>query len=199
MAAESYYGRRTNTPSSLGTPSTRMSFRKFPSPRSIEGHALEVTENASRWVRSTFIRKSAMEPELPFLVTRVLAHAFGTCRGEVRKRLNARVEGLRVFIGGGEEIQLGKKGDGMAPETREMLYSELQRRYRTIAAVGRQDLVSIAARVLSRALKTEKLRDFGRMVVHRTWPSFEPLLRSYLALFVEVSKQASQGYIENFG
>lgn len=188
MAAESYLGRRTNTPSSMGTPSTRMSFRKFPSPRSIEGHALEATENASRWVRSTFIRKSAMEPELPFLVTRVLAHAFGTCRGEIRKRLNARVEGLRVFIGGGEEIQLGRKGDGMAPETRELLYSELQRRYRTIAAVGRQDLVSIAARVLSRALKTEKLREIGRMVVHKTWPSFEPLLRSYLALFAEVSK-----------
>ena len=163
-----------------------MSLRTFPSPRAVERHALEATENAARWVQSTITRAGVMEPELPFLVTRVLAHVFGTSRAEIRKRLNARVEGLRAFIGGGEEVQLGRRGDGMTAETKELLYSELQKRYRTIAAVGRQELVTISARVLSRALKTEELRELGRTVVHRTWPSFEPLLRSYLALFVEV-------------
>lgn len=186
MAAEQVLGRRASTPTSLGTPSARLSLRKFPGPRAIEAHTLEATANAARWVQSAATRAGATEPELPSLVKGVLVHLFEACRADIKKRLDARVQGLRMFVGGLEPVQLGGGHNGMGGDTQELLYGELRRRFQVIATVGRKDLVSLAAGVLSRGLETEAQRDLGRKLVHQTWPSFEPLIRSYLALFVEV-------------
>lgn len=187
MAAENVLGRRAGTPTSLGTPRARVPLRKFPSPRAIEGHALEANANAARWVQSATTRAASVaEQDMPFLLKCILLQVFASCRKEIRKRLDVRVGGLRKFVGGSEVVQLGGGVTGMAGDTQELLYSELRKRFQSIAFVGRQDLVSLSAGVLSRALKTEEHKNLGRMIVHQTWPSFEPLVRSYLALFVEV-------------
>lgn len=191
MAAESVLSRRSSTSSIGGTPSLRsLSMRKFPSPRVIEAHALEAASNAGRWVRSAATRSGSQEPDLITLVRDILVELFESCRGKIRKRLDARVAGLRLFVGEAEGVQFGQWGESgvssLAGDTQELLYGELRRRFPTIAAIGRQELVSLCAGVLSRALDTEGKREVGRMLVHQTWPSFEPLVRSYLALFVEV-------------
>ena len=98
------------------------------------------------------------------------------------------MEGLRAFIGGTEAVYLGGEGVGMTGETQDLLLLELRKRFHSIAAVGRKDLVKLSARVLAKALETEEQKELGRMLVHQTWPFFEPLVRSYLALFVEVSE-----------
>ncbi|CAM9340060.1 unnamed protein product, partial [Ectocarpus fasciculatus] len=152
------------------------------------------------------------------VVTSILVHLFHCCRVEVRRRLRVRVDGLRAFVGGAEFVQLGGVTSGpgtsgpkaslaaaaaagaagaapggvMAQDTHELLYGELRRRHRTIAGLGRKDLVTLSARVLSRALKTEAKKEVGRMLVHQTWPTFEPVVRSYLALFVECALQEPQ-------
>ncbi|CAN0106225.1 unnamed protein product [Ectocarpus sp. 12 AP-2014] len=150
------------------------------------------------------------------VVTSILVHLFHCCRVEVRRRLRVRVDGLRAFVGEAEFVQLGSivsgpgtgrskasqaaaagaagatPGGVMAQDTHELLYGELRRRHRTIAGLGRKDLVTLSARVLSRALKTEAKKEIGRMLVHQTWPTFEPVVRSYLALFVECALQEPQ-------
>ncbi|CAN0126390.1 unnamed protein product, partial [Hapterophycus canaliculatus] len=160
--------------------------------------------------------------QLPSIVTSILVHAFDGCRDEVRRRLQARVDGLRAFVGGAEAVYLGSgasaasdssagaasssnsvagggggwgpvgpnppglAGTGvMATDTQDLLYGELRRRYRTVAGLGKTELATLAAQVLCRAFKTEGRHSVGLMLVNRTWPSFEPVMRSYLALFVE--------------
>eukprot|EP00752_Nemacystus_decipiens_P007500 g6701.t1 len=233
---------------------------KFPSPRIVEAHALEAAENGSKWVQSVVARlggraggggggggvgaeaqrrqsqlereRQLLRAELPSVVSCVLAQLFVNCRAEVNRLLQARVDGLRAFVGGSEPVHLGNPpppssvsstatpgggrvrgsgwsgsgrggasnssgaaaaagaGDGaMAPDTQELLYGELRRRYRTIAGLGRKELVALTAGVLSHALDAEAKREAGRTLVHQTWPSFEPVVRSYLALFVECALQ----------
>ena len=188
MAAENFLGRRANTPSSLGTPGGRGSMRAFPSPRAVEGHALEAAANAARWAQSASSRAGVSEPELPSLIKCVLVHLFQSCRAEIRRRLETRMAGLRAFVGGTEAVYLGGDGVGMTGETQDLLLGELRKRFHSIAVVGRKDLVKLSARVLAKALETEPQKELGRMLVHQTWPFFEPLVRSYLALFVEVSE-----------
>ena len=183
--------------------------------------------------------RELLRAELPAVVSCILAHLFANCQAEVKRLLQARVDGLRAFVGGTELVHLGNPpansgssaatpsggggggssgwgsgggrggpknslgaaaaagaavaaaaaegdGGGMAPDTQELLYGELRRRYRTIAGLGRKELVALTGRVLSHALGTETRKEAGRTLVHQTWPSFEPVVRSYLALFVEV-------------
>eukprot|EP00904_Undaria_pinnatifida_P003577 jgi/Undpi1/1321/HiC_scaffold_11.g04713.m1 len=163
--------------------------RAFPTPRAVEAHALEASANAAKWVQSAASRAGVSEPELPSLIKCVLVHLFQSCRTEIRRRLETRMEGLRAFIGGTEAVYLGGEGVGMTGETQDLLLLELRKRFHSIAAVGRKDLVKLSARVLAKALETEEQKELGRMLVHQTWPFFEPLVRSYLALFVECALQ----------
>lgn len=191
VSAENALGQfsAVSTPVSLcGTPGSR-SRRKFPSSRTVERHALEACANATMWANSAASRASLKEKPglVPLMVKRILVQLFKACRSEIKRRLDIRVAGLKLFLGT-EAVQLGGTGvrGGMLFETHELLYGELRKRMPSVSAVGRQDLVALSARVLSRALGTEAQREAGRMLVHHTWPSFEPLVRSYLALFTEV-------------
>lgn len=190
MAAESVIGRRLSTPGTIDSRSVRTSLRKFPTKFVIEAHALEATANAARWAQSATANAPPSEPELPGLIVGVLVQAYTTCRAEIKKRLDARVDGLRAFVGG-ETVQLGVPDGGMAMDTQELMYAELRRRFQGVAMVARNDLVAIAAGILSRSLETEQQRELGRKLVNQTWPTFEPLVRSYLALFVEVRELLS--------
>lgn len=168
-----------------------------------------------------FLQKLGRERgQLPAIVTSILVHTFDGCRDEVKRKLQARVDGLRAFVGGTEAVYLGSgapaasdspsagaansnsiNGRGhvgpnpppsivMAPDTQDLLYGELRRRYRTIAGLGKTELATLAAGVLCRAFKTEHRHRVGLTLVNQTWPSFEPVMRSYLALFVEVIARA---------
>lgn len=156
--------------------------------------------------------------QLPLTVVNILVHLFDCCQAEVGRILQERVDGLQRFVGTTEVVKLrnglasgstpagGAGGggggscnglggtDGAADagvtttDTEELLYGELRRRHRTIAGLRRKELVSLAARVLSHAFHTRAKKDFGRKLVRQTWPMFQQVARSYLALFVEVRK-----------
>lgn len=162
------------------------------------------------WFFLTFAIGGQEKEQLPSAVINILAHLFDCCRAEVRRILQVRVDGLQRFVGTTEAVVLGDchangstaAGDRlggaragaaadageMAADTEELLYGELRRRYRTIAGLTRNQLVALSAGVLSHALTTKAEKEFGRMLLHQTWPLFEQVARSYLALFVEVRR-----------
>lgn len=188
MAAESVLGRRANAAQDTASAmhGTRTSLRRFPGPRAIEAHALEAAANAARWAQSATAHAGLKQPELPNLICELLVHAYWTCHAEVTTRLEARIDGLREFLGGEEIVELGAKDGVMAGDTQDLLYGELRRRFQSIGLVGRSKLVSMCRGMLTRALKREESREIGRALLNQTWPTFEPLMKSYLALFVEV-------------
>lgn len=190
MVAEAAIGMFPSEHSSSG-----ISTRKFPTVLGVEGHALEAAANAARWAHKAIVVASASEPELPSMLINILAHCFMACHMEVQQRLNARVEGMRAFVGNGETVELGAPEGIMAEDTQELLYGELWRRFESIAGVEQEEMVSLAARILSRSLPTEARRELGRRLVNLTWSTFVPLVQSYMSLFVRVSKRMKSFFL----
>lgn len=182
MVAEASIGQRPPE-----SPSSRSSIRKFPTMQTVEVQALEAASNAARWAHNATVVTHPADTELPSLLIGILAHTFIACHMEVHSRLNVRVDGMRAFIGCEESVVLGAPEGAMEGDTQELLYAELWRRFESIVSAERNELVALAARILSRSLPTELQRELGRRLVHRTWHTFEPLIRSYLAFFLRVS------------
>lgn len=184
---EAERSRRMVAEAAIGRSLVGSNLNQCPTTQTVEAHALEAAAAAARWAHNVTVSAHPSEPELPPLLVSILAHTFMACRGEMDARLASRVEGMRAFVGGCENVELGAPEGAMARDTQELLYAELWRRFDSIVTLERGDLIALAARILSRSLTTETQRELGRRLVNRTWSSFEPLILSYLALFAKVS------------
>lgn len=159
----------------------------FPSVRDVNRNVENLAGDALTWTEKA-AAIGGSSPALPATIQSVLENTFAVCSEEVKRCLDGRLKSLSEFLGHGEPVALSdlSGGDSMNLDTQYVLYECLCRNFETIVPTGPESTDKLAGEIERRCGGTVDRGLASDIISDDAWPSFENLMKNYIAVFVEV-------------